>query len=138
MKRILFALVIVICIGTHAYAAQTTFQWDISPSVDAAGYRLYAKDGVTGAITKLGQDIPGRTTAQATVEIQEPVGASTHTVVAKAYDLAGNESPESNQATRDGTVYVWRDVTPPDAPTMLQVLQQIASALDRIAGILER
>lgn len=138
MKRIFFALALVICIGTHADAE--TFQWSPSPSTDVAGYRLYSKDVATGALTQLSNDIPGRETQTATVEVTEPVGAGQFWVVAKAYDAAGNESGESNRAyvTDPATPYVWRDITPPEPPTTLQVLQQIANALERIASALER
>lgn len=140
MKQILFASALILCIGTHAYAAPRTFQWTASPSTDAAGYRLYSKDVATGNLTKLGSDIPGRETQTATVEVAEPVGTGQFWVVAKAYDAVGNESTESNRAyTTDPDVpFVWRDVTPPEPPTTLQVLQQIANALDRIASALER
>jgi len=141
MKRVIAVAVLVFTLifGVPCFGVQHTFQWNISPSIDVAGYRLYMKDINSGALTQLGNDIPGRDTWTATVEVTEPVGAGKFWVVAKAYDSAGNESAESNLAylTDPATPYVWSDTTPPEPPTMLQVLQQIAGALDRIASALE-
>lgn len=140
MKRIIAAMaaILIICSGSVALAAQTTFSWTPSASADVAGYRLYAKDKATGALTKLGNDIVGASKATATVDTPEPVGLAEYTVVAKAYDLKGNESAPSNEATRDGAVFVWKDVTPPEAPTLLQALRQLTMAIERVASALER
>ena len=138
MKKLIIMLVFIIS-PSISLAAQQTFQWDISPSIDVAGYRLYMKDINSGALTQLGNNISGRETTSVTVEVTEPIGTGAFWVIAKAYDSAGNESAESNKAylTDPSIPYVWSDVTPPEPPTMLQVLQQIAEALDRIASALE-
>ena len=138
MKKLIIMLVFII-LPSISFAAQQTFQWDISPSTDVAGYRLYMKDINSGALTQLGNNISGRETTSVTVEVTEPIGTRAFWVVAKAYDSAGNESVESNKAylTDPAIPYVWSDVTPPEPPTMLQVLQQIAEALERIASALE-
>ncbi len=141
MKNMIFAIVMTIVLTNTVHAKQETFQWEISPNSDCAGYRLYMKDVDTGALTKLGPDIPGRDTKTATVDVVEPVGIGQFWVVAKSYDLAGNESEkESNKAYTFGTTdeIIWQDITPPEPPTMLQVLRQIAGALERIAKSLEK
>lgn len=136
MKRV-SVIVFLICaflVPTMTEAASVKFGWTASPSNDVAGYRLFWKNKATNTLTKLGADIPGKNTVTATVPIPEVEGADSFAVVAKAYDLAGNESVESNEATKDGAVVLWKDTTPPSPPGVLQVLQQIAQALERIAS----
>jgi len=139
MKRMIVIFVALsIIVPSTVFAETATFQWTASPSTDVAGYRLFWKDKAGGTLTKLGADITGRTTVTASREIPVIEGTATYAVVAKAYDQAGNESVESNEATKDGSVYIWRDVTAPEPPGVLQVLQQIASSLERIAQALEK
>lgn len=121
-----------------AFAETATFQWTASPSADVSGYRLFWKDKATGTLTKLGSDVTGRTTVTSSREIPVIEGTATFAVVAKAYDAAGNESAASNEATKDGTAYVWKDVTAPEPPGVLQVLQQIAASLEKIAQALDK
>lgn len=130
--------ILVVLMASIAQAASAKFQWTPSTSDDAAGYRLFWKNKSTSTLTKLGADIAGKTTSTATVDIPTVEGADTYVVVAKTYDLAGNESAESNEATKDGTTFTWKDTTPPAAPGVLQVLQQIADSLERIAAALDK
>ena len=136
--KIIAVIALAMVIPSIAFAETATFQWTASPSGDVAGYRLYWKDKATGNLSKLGSEISGKNTVTASREIPVIEGAQTFAVVAKAYDLAGNESAASNEATRDGTAYVWKDVTPPEPPGVLQVLQQIAESLERIAQALDK
>lgn len=141
MKRVVLALAFVFFLASFAQvaeAASVKFQWTPSTSADAAGYRLFWKNKTTSTLTKLGNDVAGKTTSTATVDIPTVEGADTYVVVAKTYDLAGNESVESNEALKDGTVFTWKDTTPPAAPGVLQVLQQIADSLERIAAALDK
>lgn len=138
-KMLIIIIVAWFALSLHAggaLAASVKFGWNPATSADVSGYRLYWKNKTTSALTKLGNDITGKTTATATVDIPTIEGADKYVVVAKAYDLAGNESKESNEATKDGTTFIWADTTPPEAPGMLQVLQQIADALNKIATIM--
>lgn len=131
-------IVLALCVMAwplSAFAA-TTFRWDQNTESDLAGYRLYLKNKTTGAFIKLGTDIPKPVT-QTTVTVPEPVGADQYSVVMTAFDVAGNESDKSSEATQDGVVYFWKDVTPPGIPQLLQVLQLIADTLQRIAVALE-
>lgn len=124
--------------ASPAFAASVKFGWTPSTSADVSGYRLFWKNKTTSTLTKLGADIPGKATATATVDLPVIEGADKYVVVAKAYDLAGNESKESNEATKDGVTFTWIDTTAPEAPGMLQVLQQIADALNRIAIAMDK
>lgn len=133
MKRIAIAIALIFMFEATALAETENFSWTASPSADCAGYRLYWKDKATNALTKMGADIVGKATLTATRDIPVVEGTQTFAVIAKAYDLAGNESVASNEATKDGTAFVWKDTTAPAPPGMLQVLQQIAAALDKIA-----
>lgn len=136
--KIISVIVLAMVIPSIAFAETTTFQWTASPSGDVAGYRLYWKDKANGSLSKMGADIAGKSTVTATREIPAIEGTQTFAVVAKAYDAAGNESVASNEATKDGTAYVWKDTTAPEPPGVLQVLQQIAASLDRIAQALDK
>lgn len=136
--KIIAVIALAIVIPSIAFAETATFQWTASPSSDVSGYRLYWKDKVNGALTKMGADITGKATVTATREIPVIEGAQTFAVVAKAYDSAGNESVASNEATKDGVAYVWKDTTAPEPPGVLQVLQQIAASLERIAQALDK
>lgn len=139
MKRMIIIFVALsIIVPSTVFAETATFQWTASPSTDVAGYRIFWKDKASGTLTKLGTDIAGRTTVTASREIPVVEGTKTYAVVAKAYDLAGNESGESNEATKDGVAYVWKDITAPEPPGVLQVLQQIAASLERIAQALDK
>jgi hypothetical protein len=80
----------------------------------------------------------GKATTTATVTIPDVVGIDQYTVVATAFDLAGNESDKSHDATKDVVVYFWKDITAPLAPQLLKVLQLIAGSLERIALALEK
>lgn len=136
--KIIAVIALAMVIPSISFAETATFQWTASPSSDVSGYRLYWKDKATGNLSKLGADISGKNTVTASREIPVIEGAQTFAVVAKAYDLAGNESVASNEATKDGTAYVWKDVTAPEPPSVLHVLQQIAAALERIAQSLDK
>ena len=136
--KIIAVIALAMVIPSISFAETATFQWTASPSSDVSGYRLYWKDKATGNLSKLGADISGKNTVTASREIPVIEGSATFAVVAKAFDQAGNESVASNEATKDGIAYVWKDTTAPEPPGVLQVLQQIAASLDRIAQALDK
>lgn len=135
-KIIIMAMVITWFSGSVAFAENVALKWDPSSSGDVAGYRIYLKSG--DQYLKLGADIPGKTTTTATVTVPQVEGLEQYTIVARAYDLAGNESSDSNEATKDGVVQVWKDVTSPAPPSIVQVLERIARAVEDIANTLSR
>ena len=102
-----------------AFAASVNVAWDPSPSPDVAGYRFYLIDAATGGSpTLVGTAGLVTTTSLAIPDVQ---GAAQYCLVATAFDAAGNESPYSNRATKDGTVYIFKDNVPPDTPKDLRI-----------------
>lgn len=134
MKKILLVVLLIFAMTSIASAAQVTFTWSPSPSVDVAGYRLFLKNKADGKLTKLGTDFMGKSTSQGIVTINDVEGLGQYTAVAKSFDLAGNESLESNEATKDGVIYVWKDTTPPAPPSLLQAISGLTAAIDNLAS----
>lgn len=131
MKALLFVLAIVMA-STSAWGASVTLTWTPNTEPDLSGYRIY-QSNISGQYDKSANkiaDVPAGPNEQKTASVVLPVeDGRTVFFVATAYDGAGNESGFSNEVS-----YKVPDHTAPAPPTMLSVMQQIARALESIAG----
>ena len=102
MKRlIVLTAVLALLQGVSIQAQETEYnpigvQWDANSEADLAGYKVYEKT-VTGAYAELAVCTPDTTEVNFTAATPHPDG--TYVWVVTAFDLAGNESGYSNEAT---------------------------------------
>ena len=114
MKKVLMFIAMFMVIPVMALAASNvTFTWDANGEADLAGYKIYQADTAGGQVIGSGNEIADL-----------PAGTETTTVVVEdgtwywvvtAYDLAGNESPASNEETKT------LDTEAPQPPTNLWI-----------------
>jgi len=129
IRQFFMVLAILLIAVSTAQAAQVTLAWDPNTEKDLAGYRIYMS-GTSARYDKAAQkaaDIPAGT-EQVTIDVQPEDGRTVY-FVATAYDQAGNESGFSNEIS-----WTVPDHQAPAEPSMLKILERIASALESIAG----
>ncbi len=124
MKRLLLVLAFMILPFLSLQAAVVDVSWNANTEADLAGYKLYY--GTTSGVYELPIDVGKVTSYSVTVN---PKVTTTYYVTLTAYDMSGNESPKSDEASITVTV---ADTTPPAKPTGLKmVIQQFLSWLRR-------
>ena len=124
MKRIFLLLAFMLLPLLSLQAAVVDVSWNANTEADLAGYKLYY--GTTSGVYGLPVDVGKVTSYSVTVN---PKVTTTYYVTLTAYDMSGNESPKSDEASITVTV---ADTTPPAKPTGLKmVIQQFLSWLRR-------
>lgn len=124
MKRIFLLLAFMILPFLGLQAAVVDVSWNANTEADLAGYKLYY--GTASGVYGLPVDVGKVTSYSVTVN---PKVTTTYYVTLTAYDMSGNESPKSDEASITVTV---ADTTPPAKPTGLKmVIQQFLSWLRR-------
>lgn len=124
MKRIFLLLAFMILPFLSLQAAVVDISWNANTEADLAGYKLYY--GTASGVYGLPVDVGKVTSYSVTVN---PKVTTTYYVTLTAYDMSGNESPKSDEASITVTV---ADTTPPAKPTGLKmVIQQFLSWLRR-------
>lgn len=124
MKRIFLLLAFMILPFLGLQAAVVDVSWNANTEADLAGYKLYY--GTDSGVYGLPVDVGKVTSYSVTVN---PKVTTTYYVTLTAYDMSGNESPKSDEASITVTV---ADTTPPAKPTGLKmVIQQFLSWLRR-------
>ena len=124
MRRLLLVLAFMILPFLSLQAAVVDISWNANTEADLAGYKLYY--GTTSGVYGLPVDVGKVTSYSVTVN---PKVTTTYYVTLTAYDMSGNESPKSDEASITVTV---ADTTPPAKPTGLKmVIQQFLSWLRR-------
>lgn len=124
MKRIFLLLAFMLLPLLSLQAAVVDVSWNANTEADLAGYKLYY--GTASGVYGLPVDVGKVTSYSVTVN---PKVTTTYYVTLTAYDMSGNESPKSDEASITVTV---ADTTPPAKPTGLKmVIQQLLSWLRR-------
>ena len=124
MKRIFLLLAFMILPFLGLQAAVVDVSWNANTEADLAGYKLYY--GTDSGVYGLPVDVGKVTSYSVTVN---PKVTTTYYVTLTAYDMSGNESPKSDEASITVTV---AGTTPPAKPTGLKmVIQQFLSWLRR-------
>lgn len=125
MKRLLLVLAFMILPFLSLQAAVVNVSWNANTEADLAGYKLYY--GTTSGVYGLPVDVGKVTSYSVTVN---PEVTTTYYVTLTAYDMSGNESPKSDEASITVTV---ADTTPPAKPTGIRMLiQEIVSILKKL------
>ena len=104
MIFIAFLLSTFLLVGIGLPSSLVTFQWDKSPELDLAGYRIYQTsqpgDYVIGPTSpNLIATIPAGTDINGVVEYEVQIADGTFWFVATAFDTEGLESDKSNEIT---------------------------------------
>ena len=128
MKK--WIVITVLMCAAPAWGATVKLTWNPNTEPDLAGYRIYQTE-TPGAYDKATQrvaDISATANQQKTADVQVNfTDGRTVYFVATAYDTSGNESGFSNEVS-----FKTSDTTPPAAPSILSVLEQIANAAQSI------
>jgi fibronectin type 3 domain-containing protein len=115
-RRVLFLSLIISLFATTAFALGIRVTWQANTESDLAGYKIYygTQSGVYGAPIDA-----GNVTQKDILNLRDGV---TYYVAVTAYDLSGNESAKSQEAS-----VKMPDVTPPAAPSKptLSIIDQI-------------
>ena len=113
MKKLAFALALIIGLAIPALAEVVTFEWDANTEEDLAGYRLYTShvsgQYPFGDVSQAIEIGPSETT----IDVDIPESDEIYYFVLTAYDYAGNESGPSNEVELHIPII---DRIPPDAP----------------------
>jgi Fibronectin type III domain len=92
-RLLIWGLIILVCSAFEAEAAVVTLAWDLSPSPNIAGYRLYS--GTTSGVYSQTSEVGNATSTL----VSNLVTGKTYFFVVTAYNTMGVESAPSNEVS---------------------------------------